>query len=227
MGAPRNDWGTYGGWSFQDPKHGAMGRYEPHLTRETKPGTFELIAWYDRGEADMLRKQLGIRDENLIAENSWRSSAWAGSYNAPAEGVWEVDVQMPSRAGVGFALMLWTHDDSTWPVGEINIAEGVTGTDQIMTNLHWGTQNSPRHAPAYHALDISQKHRYRVEVSRGRIAWAVDGRVIRILNSWVVPHSLPVHVVLQTGVQQEVLGTRYRDDFWFEEKFVMTPVAMP
>lgn len=177
----------------------------------------------------MLRR-LGVAPEAAF-DNAWRSAAWSGKENRKGAGYWEAYLKLPARKGVGFALMLWTHDDRTWPFGEINLAEGVTGTNEVLTNLHWGTQSDPRHEPQYFPLDLTKAHRYAVSLAPGVIKFYIDGVPRRTLNHSQVPVDLPMHFVMQQGADKQMLALNpsapLSDSFTFDEVTLFKPLQQP
>lgn len=216
---------TYGDYSEQRPEFETFGRYDPFLTTDRGDGSYGVYCRYDRGEADMLRR---IGAGQALPDAAWRSGVWCGQYNRRAAGVWEVDLTMPKRAGIGYALMLWPQDDSIWPTGEINLAEGITGSGEVMNNMHWGrSAAAAHHRPMDYKMDTSGRHRYRVAIETGRIRYSIDGKLIRTLESSMVPADVPVHLVLQCGPKISELGSDYPSNFEFTEQFVLRPRKMP
>ena len=217
---------TYGGWSVQRPEHGTLGRYSPDMTRVLPDGrTVALTLRLDRA-AYQLYREAGASHEQAL-HNSLLCPAFASRYDVPARGVWEFELQAPPSDRVELVAMLWPQDDREWPTGEINILEGRVGTGQTMTNLHWpDIDGVPQHAPAMIDLDVSQWHRYRVEVLPGRIRWAVDGRTVRTLDTPHAPIDTPVHLVVQAGVNPAIRDD-WHDNLEWEHTILLRPLRAP
>lgn len=217
---------TYGGWGVQRPEHGTLGRYSPDMTKLLPDGrTFALTLRLDRA-AYQLYRELGASHEQAL-HNSLLCPAWAGLYNTPTRGVWEADLRAPASDRVELVAMLWPQNDREWPLGEINFIEGRVGTGQTMTNLHWpDIDGAPQHTPAMIDLDVSQWHRYRVEVLPGRIRWAVDGRTVRTLETSHAPIDTPVHMVVQAGVNPAIQDD-WHDNFEWEQAILFRPLRAP
>lgn len=221
------DFSTYGGWSVQRPEHGTLGRYSPDMARMMADGrTVALTLRLDRAAYQLFRAA-GVEHRQAL-DNALLCPSFTGAYNVAAKGVWEFDLKAPSTDRVELVAMLWPEDDSVWPTGEVNVVEGRTGTGQTMTNLHWKNPETgqPAHDPVMVDVDVSQWHRYRVEVSEGRIVWSVDGQVVRELESPHVPHDVPVHMVVQAGVNPSILGD-WHENFEWECVIMFRPVSAP
>lgn len=218
---------TYGGWSTQRPGHGTLGRYSPDMTRVMADGrTVELKFKLDRA-AYQLFQAAGVEHKQAL-DNSLLCPAFAGTYNVAAHGVWEFDLKAPNTDRVELVAMLWPQDDSIWPTGEVNVVEGRVGSGQTLTNVHWkdpGT-GEPDHAPAMVDVDVSQWHRYRLELSEGCLTWSVDGKVVREFESPHVPYDVPVHLVVQAGVNPSILDD-WNENFSWERVIMFRPVSAP
>ena len=217
---------TYGGWGVQRPEHGTLGRYSPDMTKLLPDGrTFALTLRLDRA-AYQLYREAGASHEQAL-HNSLLCPAWAGLYNAPARGAWEFGLKAPASDRVELVAMLWPQNDREWPLGEINFIEGRVGNGQTMTNLHWpDIDGAPQHAPAMIDLDVSQWHRYRVEVLPGRIRWFVDGRTVRTLETPHAPIDIPTHLVVQAGVNPAIRDD-WHDNFEWEQTILFRPLRAP
>jgi hypothetical protein len=167
-------------------------------------------------------------DHQRSVEDSLLCPSWSGTYNAPAKGVWEFDLKAPASGRVELVAMLWPHDDKIWPTGEINILEGRVGSGRTMTNLHWPNPDtgSPDHAPLMVDVDVSEWHRYRLEIDEHRVVWSVDDRVVRELESPHVPYDVPVHLVVQAGVNPAIMDD-WHENFWWEQEILFRPVSAP
>lgn len=222
--------GAYGGWSEQRVRsgHDAMGRYSPAMVRRDWDDAiggwvYNINVVYDRAEKRLLeRLNADSVEPNAVVEGAWLTGAWAGPNKPVATTVWECDLKLPAKAGIGFALMLWADESngSIWPTGEINVAEGMTGSGKFITNLHWGaTEAEHQHAPQDHMVELGdgQWHRFKCEVQQGVIRFYMDGNLIRTLNSAEVPHQLNMHWVIQCAAAPSVIGHTYPSDFWFWE----------
>lgn len=217
---------TYGGWGVQRPEHGTLGRYSPDMTRIQPDGrTVALTLRLDRA-AYQLYREAGVAHEQAL-HNALLCPSFAGRYNTPAHGVWEFDLKAPATDRVELVAMLWPRDDKVWPTGEVNLLEGRVGTGQTLTNLHWpGPDGTPQHAPAMIDLDVSQWHRYRVEILPGRVRWFVDGTVVRTLDTPHAPHDTPVHMVVQAGVNPAIMSD-WHDAFDWEQTILLRPLRAP
>ncbi|MDO5091839.1 MAG: glycoside hydrolase family 16 protein [Propionibacteriaceae bacterium] len=217
---------TYGGWSVQRPEFGTLGRYSPDMTRLLGDGrTFELRLRLDRA-AYQLHREHGVDHETAL-HHSLLCPSWAGLHNAPARGVWEMDVKAPDTDRVEMVAMLWPESDDEWPLGEINFLEGRIGSGETMTNLHWpDDEGQPQHDPAMIPVDVTQWHRYRVEVQPGRVRWSIDGRTVRTLHTPHAPHDVPVHMVVQAGVNRAFLQDWHPNIEW-EERILIRPLRAP
>lgn len=217
---------TYGGWSVQRPEFGTLGRFDPHATRLLPDGrTFALDLRLDRA-AYTLYREAGA-DHAAALTNSLLCGSWAGTLDVPGAGVWEMEAKIPASPHVEYVMMLWPHDDALWPHGEVNIIEGHASTGQTMLNLHWaGDDGQPAHDPAHITLDVTQWHRYRVEIAEGIIRWYVDGALVRELRSPHVPHATPLHMVIQCGVHPSYADA-WRPDAEFTETILFRPLRTP
>lgn len=218
---------TYGGWSVQRPGHDTLGRYSPDMTKVMADGrTIALALKFDRAAYQLFRAA-GVEHQQAM-DNSLLCPSFAGTYNAVAKGVWEFDLKAPNTDRVELVAMLWPEDDSIWPTGEVNVVEGRVGSGQTMTNLHWKDPETgqPAHDPVMVDVDVSQWHRYRLEVSEGRIVWSVDGQVVRELESPHVPYNVPVHMVVQAGVNPAILEDWHENIEW-ERVIMFRPVSAP
>ena len=217
---------TYGGWGVQRPEHGTLGRYSPDMTKLLPDGrTFALTLRLDRA-AYQLYREVGASHEQAL-HNSLLCPSFAGLYNATARGVWEFELKAPGTDRVELVAMLWPQNDREWPRGELNLLEGRVGTGRTMTNLHWSDIDGvPQHDPAMIDLDVSQWHRYRVEVLPGRIRWFVDGRTVRTLETHHAPIDTPVHMVVQAGVSPAIRGD-WHDNFEWEQAILFRPLRAP
>lgn len=221
------EYDTYGAWSVQRPEHGTLGRFSPDMTRLLPDGkTFELKLRFDRASYQLNREAL-VEHEKAI-HNSLLCPAWSGKYNVASKGVWEFDLKAPKTDLVELVAMLWPQDGDSWPTGEINIAEGRVGSGRTMTNLHWkdpGT-GAPDHAPLMVDVDVTEWHRYRLEVEPEKITWYVDGNPVRELESPYVPNNTPVHLVVQAGVNRDILQD-WNENFEWEQVILFRPVSAP
>jgi len=218
---------SYGGWGVQRPGHGTLGRYSPDMTKVLPDGhTVALTLRLDRAAYQLYREAGAGHDQAL--HNSLLCPAWAGIHNAPGLGTWEIELQAPPSDRVELVAMLWPQDDRDWPRGEINLLEGRVGTGRTLTNLHWpdpGT-GEPAHAPEEIDLDLTLWHRYRVDVAPGLIRWLVDGRLRRELNTPHTPHDLPLHLVVQAGVNPAIRED-WHDDLEWEQTILFRPLRTP
>lgn len=229
--ASKLTWATYGEWSSQaDPT--MYGRYDPLGVREM-PGTtgrYELICRYDRAHVDQML-QLGVPDSPDLRSSAWRGAAWCGTYNVPANGMFAAKMRVPKSPGVGFALMVWPKNDKNWPYGEINIAEGVSGSGRFLTNLHWGTRADHHQDQREYSIDTSQEHLYGVKILKNRIEYYLNNRFLRAINNTNVPYLEPSHLVLQVGALKEgpiqAPSAPYPELFEFRESFTFEPVQIP
>lgn len=218
---------TYGGWSVQRPEFGTLGRYSPDMTRLLPDGrTFELRLRLDRA-AYQLYRDAGLGHEQA-AHNALLCPSWAGLHNAPARGVWEMEIQAPSTDRVEMVAMLWPESDGAWPLGEVNLMEGRIGSGETMTNLHWPDPHTgaPAHDPAMVPVDVTQPHRYRVQVDPDRVRWSIDGRTVRTLHTPHAPANVPVHMVVQAGVHRSWLEDWHPNLEW-EERILFRPLKAP
>ena len=218
---------SYGGWGVQRPGHGTLGRYSPDMTKVLPDGhTVALTLRLDRAAYQLYREAGAGHDQAL--HNSLLCPAWAGIHNAPGLGTWELELQAPPSDRVELVAMLWPQDDRDWPRGEINLLEGRVGTGRTLTNLHWpdpGT-GEPAHAPEEIDLDLTLWHRYRVDVAPGLIRWLVDGRLRRELRTPHTPHDLPLHLVVQAGVNPAIRED-WHDDLEWEQTILFRPLRAP
>ncbi len=218
---------TYGGWGVQRPEHGTLGRYSPDMTKLLPDGrTFALTLRLDRA-AYQLYRELGASHEQAL-HNSLLCPAWAGLHNAPGHGSWEIELQAPSSDRVELVAMLWPQNDREWPLGEINFVEGRVGSGQTLTNLHWSDPEtgSPDHSPEEIHLDVTQWHHYQVDIDPGHVRWFVDGRLRRELHTPHAPHDVPVHLVVQAGVNPAIRDD-WHDDFEWEQNILFRPLRAP
>ena len=218
---------TYGGWSAQRPAHGTLGRFSQEMTTLQQDGrTFRLGFKFDRASYQLFRA--AMVDHQSSIEDSLLCPSWSGTYNAPAKGVWEFDLKAPATDRVELVAMLWPQDDKIWPKGEINVLEGRVGSGRTMTNLHWPNSDTgaPDHAPLMVDVDVSEWHRYRLEIDEHRVVWSVDGKVVRELESTHVPYDVPVHLVVQAGVNPAIMDD-WHENFWWEQEILFRPVSVP
>ena len=211
---------TYGGWSDQRPAHGTLGRFSQEMTTLQQDGrTFRLGFKFDRASYQLFRA--AMVDHQRAMDDSLLCPSWSGTYNTTARGVWEFDLKAPATDRVELVAMLWPQDDKVWPKGEINILEGRVGDGRTMTNLHWPDPETgkPDHLPLMVDVDVSEWHRYRLEVDAGKITWSVDGRVVRELESSYVPHDVPVHLVVQAGVNPAIMDD-WHENIWWEQEIL-------
>lgn len=221
------DFSTYGGWGVQRPEHGTLGRYSPDMTKLLPDGrTFALTLRLDRAAYQLNREALV--DHEKAMHNSLLCPAWSGKYNPPARGVWEFDLKAPASDRVELVAMLWPQDDSAWPTGEINVLEGRVGSGKTMTNVHWKDTNTGanEHDPLMVDVDVTEWHRYRLEVEPETITWSVDGKVVRELESQYVPFDTPVHLVVQAGVNPDIMMD-WHENFEWEQVILFRPVSAP
>lgn len=228
-GTPRDDLmrhRTYGGWSVQRPGHGTLGRYSPDMTRLLPDGIFELRLRLDRA-AYQLYREAGVEHEQAL-HNALLCPSWASLHSAPAKGVWEMELQAPDSDRVEMVAMLWPDDDQAWPTGEINLMEGRVATGETMTNLHWSDPRTaaPAHDPVMLPVDVTQRHRYAVEVSETAVDWYIDGVLQRRLETPHSPHTTFVHMVVQAGVHREILDDWHPDLEW-EQTILLRPLRAP
>ena len=218
---------TYGGWSAQRPAHGTIGRFSQEMTTLQPDGrTFRLGFKFDRASYQLFRA--AMVDHYQAMDDSLLCPSWSGTYNAPARGVWEFDLKAPATDRVELVAMLWPQDDKVWPKGEINVLEGRVGSGHTMTNLHWpdpGT-GAPDHSPLMVDVNVSEWHRYRLEIDENRVVWSVDGKVVRELESPHVPHDVPAHLVVQAGVNPAIMDD-WNENFWWEQDILFRPVSAP
>lgn len=218
---------TYGGWSVQRPEHGTLGRYSPDMTRLLPDGrTFELRLRLDRA-AHQLYREAGLSNEQAL-HNALLCPSWAGLHSAPALGLWELEIKAPDSDRVEMVAMLWPDDDQEWPNGEINLMEGRIGNGRTMTNLHWSdpVTGNPTHDPELIHCDVTQWHRYGVEVTPTSVLWYVDGKLRRTLMTDHAPHGTPVHMVVQAGVNRAILEDWHPDLEW-EQTIWFRPLVAP
>ncbi|RRD51394.1 glycoside hydrolase family 16 protein [Arachnia propionica] len=218
---------TYGGWSVQRPEFGTLGRYSPDMTRLLGDGrTFELRLRLDRAAYD-LHREAGVDHETAL-HHALLCPSWAGLHNAPAFGLWEMELKAPATDRVEMVAMLWPESDEEWPVGEINLMEGRVGSGRTMTNLHWADPDTsrPAHDPEVIPVDVSQWHRYRVEVLPDAVRWSIDGALVRELRTEHSPYTVPVHMVVQAGVNRAFLRDWHPDIEW-EERILFRPLRAP
>lgn len=217
---------TYGGWSVQRPGHDTLGRYSPDMTRILPDGrTVAMTLRLDRA-AYQLYRELGATHEQAL-HNALLCPSFAGQHGSPALGAWEIELKAPDSDRVELVAMLWPHEDHHWPRGEINIAEGRVGTGETMTNLHWpDVHGQPQHDPEMIGLDITQWHRYRIEVLPGRVRWSIDGVPVRDLETPHSPIDVPVHLTVQAGVNPAIQED-WHDDFEWEQTILFTPLRAP
>lgn len=205
-------------------------------------------------------KENDVFDAKTARGNAWSSSQWHGQHNPVVEGIWELDFKAPDTPGIGFAVMLWAKSDAKWPKqakpdktvdgkdcgtpidgspvewpdGEMNIAEGRTGTGKVLTNLHYkGANYDPNfdggfghHEPVEIDLDSSKMHRYRVQVAPGLMRWWVDGVLRRELYNIYVPHRMQMHLAAQIAPYPADIG----QSKWingFHDKAILRPIRMP
>lgn len=217
----------YGGWSTQRPAHGTLGRFSPDMTTLMPDGrTFELKFRFDRAAYQLYRE--AMVDHQHAMDNSLLCPSWSGTYNTAAKGVWEFDLKAPATDRVELVAMLWPQDDRVWPKGEINALEGRVGDGRTMTNLHWPDPETgrPMHEPLMVSVDVSQWHRYRLEIDEHRVIWSVDGSVVREVESPYVPHDVPVHLVVQAGVNPDIMDD-WHENFEWEQVILFRPVSAP
>lgn len=218
---------TYGGWSAQRPAHGTMGRFSQEMVTLQQDGrTFRLGFKFDRASYQLFRA--AMVDHQHAMDDSLLCPSWSGTYNAPAKGVWEFDLKAPATDRVELVAMLWPQDDKIWPKGEVNVLEGRVGDGSTMTNLHWPDPETgkPEHLPLMVDVDVSKWHRYKLEVDAGKITWSVDGTVVRELESPHVPHDVPVHLVVQAGVNPSIMDD-WHENLWWEQEILFRPVSAP
>lgn len=221
------EYDTYGAWSVQRPEHGTLGRFSPDVTRLLPDGrTFELKLKFDRAAYQLNREAL-VEHEKAV-HNSLLCPAWSGKYNVASKGVWEFDLKAPKTDRVELVAMLWPQDGNSWPKGEINVLEGRVGDGRTMTNLHWPDPETgrPMHEPLVVSIDVSQWHRYCLEIDEHRVVWSVDGKVVREIESPHVPHDVPVHLVVQAGVNPAIMDD-WNENFWWEQVILFRPVSAP
>ena len=218
---------TYGGWSPQRPAHGTMGRFSQEMTKLLPDGrTFRLGFKFDRSSYQLFRDALV--DHQRAMDDSLLCPSWSGTYNTTAKGVWEFDLKAPASDRVELVAMLWPQDDKVWPKGEVNILEGRVGSGKTLTNLHWPSPDTgqPDHAPLMVDGDVSEWHRYRLEIDDHRVVWSIDGTVVRELESPHVPHNVPVHLAVQAGVNPAIMDD-WHENFWWEQEILFRPVSAP
>lgn len=223
---PLLDYRTYGGWGVQRPEHGTLGRFSPDMTRILPDGrTVALTLRLDRAAYQLYREAGASHSQAL--HNALLCPAWAGQHNMPGLGTWEIELQAPASDRVELVAMLWPQNDSDWPRGEINILEGRVGNGLSLTNLHWpDTDGIPQHAPEMIDLDVTQQHRYRVDIAPGRVRWSVDGNLRRELYTPHAPVDVPVHMVVQAGVNPAI-AEDWHPDFEWEHTIYFRPVQAP
>lgn len=218
---------TYGGWSPQRPAHGTMGRFSQEMTKLLPDGrTFRLGFKFDRSSYQLFRG--AMVDHQRAMDDSLLCPSWSGTYNTTAKGVWEFDLKAPATDRVELVAMLWPQDDGVWPRGEVNVLEGRVGSGKTLTNLHWPNPDTgqPDHAPLMVDVDVSEWHRYRLEIDDHRVVWSIDGTVVRELESPHVPHDVPVHLVVQAGVNPAIMDD-WHENFWWEQEIMFRPVSAP
>lgn len=200
------------------------GLYRPRVLPDGR--TVALTLRLDRAAYQLFRAA-GVGHRQAL-DDSLLCPAFAGTYNTAAKGVWEFDLKAPGTDRVELVAMLWPQDDSIWPTGEVNVVEGRVGSGQTLTNLHWKdpATGEPVHDPVMVDVDVSQWHRYRLEVSEGRLTWSVDGQVVRVLESPHVPYDVPVHLVVQAGVNPSILDDWHENIEW-ERVIMFRPVSAP
>ncbi|MDO4645666.1 MAG: glycoside hydrolase family 16 protein [Propionibacteriaceae bacterium] len=218
---------TYGGWSVQRPEYGTLGRFDPAMTWLLPDGrTFALTLRLDRAAYQLYREAEVPHDQAL--HNSLLCGSWAGLHNAPGLGTWEMELRAPASDRVELVAMLWPEDDQEWPLGEINFVEGRVGTGSTMTNLHWPdpATGQPAHDPEDIAIDVTQWHRYRIEITTTGVRWLVDGRLRRELVADHAPHDVPMHFVVQCGVNPAI-HEDWHDDLEWEQTILFRPLTAP
>ena len=75
-------------------------------------------------------------------------------------------------------------------------------------------------------LDVTQWHHYQVDIDPGHVRWFVDGRLRRELHTPHAPHDVPVHLVVQAGVNPAIRDD-WHDDFEWEQNILFRPLRAP
>ena len=216
----------YGGWSYQDPAHGTLGRFDPRMTRilpDTR--TVEIGLRFDRAAYEILTKN-GMAHREAV-HYSLITGSFSQVHNAPGRGVWEFEIVSDDDDLIEFVAMLWPKDDKWWPNGEINIVEGRVNKKETMTNLHWEDEfGLAQHDPLMVPVDVTKRHIYKVVVDDGFVDFYIDNRLVRHLESEHVHPNMERHMVIQAGVNEEFLH-RWHPDIEWEAKVLFRPIRTP
>ena len=114
-------------------------------------------------------------------------------------GKWVIKAKFDRAYGVGYAFLLYPKGGG-WPP-EIDIAEGTAGGPSIMSTFHYGTTKTPKQKQRWlRGVNMSKWHTYGVNVTSGRIAFTLDGRVTSVIKNKATP-KVPMWIGLQAGVK--------------------------